>query len=82
MVHEERDQPGSLRLSRGTKNRLADFIDFYNNHRYHESLNNVTPADVYFGRAEKIMKERQIIKTKTFIERKLEYRKTKLTLYH
>ena len=68
--------PGEL------KNRLAEFIDFYNNHRYHESLNNVTPADVYFGRAEKIMKERQIIKTKTFIERKLEYRKTKLTLYH
>ena len=29
---------------------LEKFVYRYNNERYHESLNNLTPADVYFGR--------------------------------
>ena len=29
---------------------IAKFIDYYNNYRYHESLKNLTPADVYFQR--------------------------------
>ena len=37
-------------------------MDYYNNNRYHESLNNVTPADVYYGREEEVLKERERIK--------------------
>jgi len=30
---------------------VEGFVDHYDQHRYHESLDNLTPADVYFGRA-------------------------------
>ena len=46
------------------KDRLAEFVDYYNNRRYHESLQNLTPADVYFGRGETILNQRKIIKQK------------------
>jgi transposase len=42
----------------------------YNNGRYHESLDNLTPADVYFGRAPAILKRRQAIKRKTIEQRR------------
>ena len=42
---ENHHLPGAL------KHAIGDFVDDYNHRRCHESLGNVTPADVYFGRA-------------------------------
>ena len=52
---------------------LRDFVAYYNNERYHESLDNVTPADVYFGRQYEVLTERAKIKRLTMRKRKREY---------
>jgi len=57
---------------------IDQFVDRYNNQRYHESLNNLTPADVYFGRGELILKRREQIKTQTLKQRKIQYLNQKL----
>jgi len=44
---------------------IAEFVQFYNYKRYHESLENLTPADVYYGRKEEILTEREKIKQET-----------------
>ena len=45
----------------------------------HEALNNLTPADVYFGRGELILKERERLKQTAITNRRKEYQKSKLT---
>lgn len=52
------------------------FVDHYNHRRYHESLQNLTPADVYFGRGQTILKQRERIKRKTIETRRLLHRKS------
>lgn len=52
---------------------LAQFVDHYNNQRYHESLNNLTPADVYQGRTKKILEERARINKETMKTRRKNY---------
>jgi putative transposase len=47
------------------------FVDYYNHQRYHESINNLTPADVYFGRSQAILKQQERIKLKTMENRRL-----------
>ncbi|WP_369934897.1 IS3 family transposase [Ruegeria sp. A3M17] len=52
---------------------IEAFVDHYNHQRYHESLNNVTPADVYFGRDKAILQQREKIKRKTLEARRLHH---------
>ena len=52
---------------------LRDFVAYYNNERYHESLDNVTPADVYYGRHYAVISDRKKIKRMTMQRRKKEY---------
>jgi len=49
---------------------IGVFVDYYNNHRYHEALNNVTPADVYYGRDREVLTKREQIKKKTMLLRR------------
>ncbi len=41
---------------------LHRFVSYYNHNRYHESIDNLTPADVYYGRGEAILTLRKRIK--------------------
>ncbi len=50
--------------------RIQEFVDYYNNHRYHESLENVTPADVYFARNKEVLSRRSELKNQTLKERR------------
>ena len=43
----------------------------YNHRRYHESIGNLTPADVYFGRGQTILLQRERIKRQTIAQRRL-----------
>ena len=60
--------PGNLEAEIGA------FVADYNHRRYHESLGNLTPADVYFGRGQTILIERERIKRQTIASRRLLHR--------
>jgi putative transposase len=53
--------------------RIDTFVDHYNHRRYHESLDNLTPADVYFGRGQTILLQRERIKQATIQIRRLQH---------
>ena len=55
--------------------RLTEWVDWYNNQRYHESLDNLKPIDVYEGRGQKILQERRKIKQKSMKKRRKHYQK-------
>jgi putative transposase len=59
--------PGEL------EERIRRFVDYYNHERYHESLSNLTPADVYYGRGQAILNKREKIKQQTLAMRRQVY---------
>lgn len=52
------------------KHQSGLFIDHYNNERYHEALNNLKPADVYYGKGGEILTRRERIKKNTMVKRR------------
>ena len=55
---------------------IARFVGFCSNQRHHESPDNVTPADVYFGRAKEVQSRREEIKRKTMQARRQQHTET------
>ena len=50
---------------------VKEVLEYYG--RYHESLNNLTPADVYYGREKSILEQRKLTKIKTMKRRRKDY---------
>jgi len=44
---------------------IEQWVDYYNERRFHESLDNLTPRDVYLGLSDQIKKIREITKQKS-----------------
>lgn len=55
---------------------IESFVSYYNTRRYHESLDNLTPEDVWVGRGNAILEHRQKIKEKTMKLRKQLHQQT------
>ena len=54
---------------------IEAFVAGYNDRRYHESIDNLTPADVYFGRSQTILLQRERIKRQTIPRRRLQHQR-------
>jgi transposase InsO family protein len=50
---------------------IEEWVHHYNHERHHESLDNVTPADVFGGRRNAIMDQRALVKARTMTQRKM-----------
>jgi putative transposase len=52
---------------------IKAFTAYYNHRRYHERIANLTPADVYLGRGQTILLERERIKRQMIANRRLQH---------
>ena len=50
---------------------IGEWVEHYNHERYHESLDNVMPADVYQGRRNDILDQRALTKSRRLSQRKI-----------
>ena len=57
---------------------LSEFIDYSNNEKYHESLENLTPIDVYLGIDGQILNKRKETKFRTMKQRRMKSLERKL----
>jgi putative transposase len=80
-VHADRDEwrraavrcVAALLAAYDQSGQIEAFVDHYSHQRFHESLNNVTPSDVYFGRDKAILQQRERIKRKTLETHRLHH---------
>jgi putative transposase len=49
---------------------MGEFVKYYNHERYHESIDNLTPADVYAGKSQEVLTKRAQIKQNTLADRR------------
>jgi len=63
------------------KKAIDEYIEYYNNERYHESLNNCTPASVYNGTNKIILEQRQLLKQKSMKQRRTNHLRTKSAIF-
>ena len=49
---------------------ISKFVEYYNQRRYHEGINNLTPANVYAGKGEEILATREKTKVRTMRNRR------------
>ncbi len=54
--------------------RISEWVDHYNNERYHEAIDNVTPSDRFFGGDKEILEQRRKTKAETMRQRREIYR--------
>jgi len=60
-------------LPQELEQRIGEWVAYHNHHRYHESLNNLTPADVFFGHKQEKLQQREKIKQLTLTKIRKSY---------
>jgi len=50
--------------------RIREWVKYYNHQRYHEAIDNVTPADKYYGRDRVVLERREKIRQETMKARR------------
>jgi putative transposase len=63
-------KPQTFRFPSDLENTIKAFVSCSKIERYYKSLNNLTPTDVYFGRAEEVKDRREEIIQKTVKQRR------------